>query len=133
MDLVAAGISADTGTNPEDQQRLLEQIRADKERKELEAALEASRNEAYRTTRNSGNGADFFLNQQRAMEQLANQRNPHASRREELIQRGTSETQEAISSGQAHIVICRGCTGRLQAPKSYSLVYCPRCQTITPV
>lgn len=54
------------------------------------------------------------------------------TRRRELLERGTSETRQAIQAGQAHVVICRGCQGRLQAPVSYSLVFCPKCQTISP-
>ena len=53
-------------------------------------------------------------------------------RRRELLERGTSETKIAIQAGQAHIVTYRGCGGRLQAPVSYSLVFCPKCQTISP-
>lgn len=53
-------------------------------------------------------------------------------RRQQLLERGTSETKHAIRSGQAHVVTCLGCSGRLQAPISYSLVYCPKCHTISP-
>lgn len=59
---------------------------------------------------------------------------PSASsgQRHHILERGIKETQEAISSGQARIVQCRGCNGRLQAPMSYSLVFCPKCETISP-
>ena len=53
-------------------------------------------------------------------------------RRQQLLERGTSETKSTIESRQAHVVTCLGCGGRLQAPMSYSLVYCPRCHTISP-
>ena len=147
MDLVAAGIEEDALIDPKDQKRLLEQIRLEQERKELELALEASRKEIQVNKNAVNSSKNFFRNQQRAMEELTRQNNrtssnsqrnqspatiAHEMRREQLIQRGTSETQKAISSGKAQVVICRGCHGRLQAPKSYSLVFCPKCQTISP-
>lgn len=51
---------------------------------------------------------------------------------DELVHRGSLETQEAIANGRAHVVQCRGCSGRLHAPMSYSLVYCPQCHTVSP-
>lgn len=52
--------------------------------------------------------------------------------REDMLRRGQLETQQAISIGQAHIVQCQGCLGRLHAPLSYSLVFCPNCHTVSP-
>jgi hypothetical protein len=97
---------------------------------------------------------DFLLSQQKAMEEWSGNQDLVATtrgggapgperqssvssidsvgRRKELLERGTQETQQAISSGQSRIVTCRGCAGRLQAPVSYSLVFCPKCQTISP-
>ena len=49
-----------------------------------------------------------------------------------LLQRGSLETQEAIANGRAHVVQCQGCLGRLHAPMSYALVYCPKCHTVSP-
>lgn len=56
-----------------------------------------------------------------------------ANSREVVLQRGRQETASAIRSGQARIVRCQGCSGRLQAPKQYSLVYCPKCGHVSPV
>ena len=53
-------------------------------------------------------------------------------RRSKLERRGALETRQAISNGNAHIVKCQGCSGRLQAPVHYSLVFCPKCQTVSP-
>lgn len=49
-----------------------------------------------------------------------------------LEARGTTETREAISNGNSQVVKCKGCQGRLKAPVNYSLVFCPKCQTISP-
>lgn len=49
-----------------------------------------------------------------------------------LENRGAKETRQAISNGNSRVVRCKGCKGRLQAPVHYSLVYCPKCQTISP-
>ena len=57
---------------------------------------------------------------------------PGDPKRDHLIERGTRETHAAIAAGQAQYVTCQGCGGRLHAPVSYSLVFCPRCSTITP-
>jgi ribosomal protein L37AE/L43A len=54
------------------------------------------------------------------------------SSKDDLLQRGSYETQQAIRRGQAHVVQCQGCRGRLQAPISYALVYCPECHTVSP-
>lgn len=51
---------------------------------------------------------------------------------EALLLRGHYETREAIANGKAHVVQCRGCLGRLHAPMSYSLVFCPKCKTVSP-
>jgi len=53
-------------------------------------------------------------------------------RRTRLETRGALETRQAISNGSSHVVKCKGCNGRLQAPLSYSLVFCPKCQTVSP-
>lgn len=50
----------------------------------------------------------------------------------ELLHRGSLETQNAIANGRAHVVQCQGCFGRLHAPMSYALVYCPKCHTVSP-
>jgi hypothetical protein len=47
--------------------------------------------------------------------------------------RGRQETEEAIRTGQAHVVRCHGCSSRLRAPTQYNLVYCPRCGHVSPV
>ena len=161
-DFVAAGIATDKSSRPEEQFRILEQIREEKERKELELALKVSK-EQNPSSENTEEfkARDFLLSQQIAMEEWSktkknglsnggrdaaswNQSAPipppnrrqtsqdSATRRRELVERGTAETQQAIASGLAHIVTCRGCQGRLQAPVSYSLVFCPKCQTISP-
>jgi len=49
-----------------------------------------------------------------------------------LEKRGATETRQAISNGDSHVVKCKGCNGRLQAPLHYSLVFCPKCQTVSP-
>jgi hypothetical protein len=54
------------------------------------------------------------------------------SSKDDLLQRGSYETQQAIRRGEAHVVQCQGCGGRLQAPISYALVYCPECHTVSP-
>jgi hypothetical protein len=150
-DFVAAGISTDKTSRPDEQFRILEQIREAQEQKELEQALKVSQEQPASPAFNMKDQArDFLLSQQKAMEEWSKstddddskqsprgRKNSVASqdsteRRRELVQRGTAETQEAITSGQAHIVTCRGCQGRLQAPVSYSLVFCPKCQTISP-
>lgn len=158
-DFVAAGISTDKTSRPDEQFRILEQIREEQEQKELELALKESQEEPALPAINMKEQAqDFLTSQHKAMEEwskntakagggdqddddrkqpavatgtsLASQ--DSTDRRRELVERGTAETQEAITSGQAHIVTCRGCKGRLQAPVSYSLVFCPKCQTISP-
>jgi hypothetical protein len=53
-------------------------------------------------------------------------------RRSLLETRGVTETRQAISNGNSRIVKCKGCKGRLQAPVYYSLVFCPKCQTVSP-
>jgi len=53
-------------------------------------------------------------------------------RRSMLETRGATETQQAISNGNSHVVKCKGCKGRLQAPLHYSLVFCPKCQIVSP-
>ena len=173
-DFVAAGISAAPGPsksrsetsadNPDEQFRILEKIRAEREKRELEMALKASERESKTSSQPGAvamhHPANYLYSQEKAMEgwarpgftrnqNQANHNNPtkqrprtqrenslssidSEGRRRELLERGTSETQEAIRSGQAHVVICRGCGGRLQAPLSYSLVFCPKCQTISP-
>ncbi len=53
-------------------------------------------------------------------------------RRSMLEERGATETRQAISNGDSHVVKCKGCNGRLKAPMHYSLVFCPNCQTVSP-
>ena len=56
-----------------------------------------------------------------------------APRRRSLLEtRGATETRDAISKGNTHAVRCQGCKGRLTAPVHYSLVFCPKCQTVSP-
>lgn len=161
-DFVAAGISTDKTSRPNEQFRILEQIREEQEQKELMLALKVSQEHPAPPAIDIKDQArDFLLSQQKAMEEWSkstsnaagesDQDDDHddwkapplgrrkstssqdsTERRRELVQRGTAETQEAITSGQAHIVTCRGCQGRLQAPVSYQLVFCPKCQTISP-
>lgn len=50
----------------------------------------------------------------------------------DLLQRGNDETRTAIEFGRSHVIICQGCHKRLHAPKYYSLVFCPNCDTISP-
>jgi LSD1 subclass zinc finger protein len=50
----------------------------------------------------------------------------------ELLRRGNEETRAAIATGRAHVIVCQGCRNRLHAPKNYSLVLCPTCNTISP-
>jgi len=50
----------------------------------------------------------------------------------DLLRRGNDETRTAIEFGRSHVVICQGCRKRLHAPKYYSLVFCPNCDTISP-
>ena len=105
-----------------------------------------------RHTRNTsvdprGNGPnDFLISQQKALEEYKRNRSQTATRpaparmkdpppsqeADELLLKGAMETQQAISSGRAHIVKCQKCGARLQAPLNYSLVYCPQCQTVSP-
>jgi hypothetical protein len=55
------------------------------------------------------------------------------TRRRSLLEtRGVTETRQAISNSNSHVVKCKGCRGRLQAPVYYSLVFCPKCQTVSP-
>lgn len=55
------------------------------------------------------------------------------TRRRSLLEtRGASETRQAISNGNSHVVKCKGCSGRLQTPVHYSLVFCPKCKTVSP-
>jgi hypothetical protein len=150
---------------PDEQYRILQQIREEQERKDLELALKVSQSEqsgAGMTPSDSGFGIevpgrssaldthhtarDFLISQQKAMEEYErnraaaassssanrNERQAYDGQRHRLLERGTQETQEAIASGRAHIVKCRNCGAKLQAPVSYSLVYCPRCQTVSP-
>lgn len=156
IDLVAAGISTDqdsSSADAEKQLRILQQIREEEERRQLEIALKASKNsdedidddldadlklalEASRNEAERRRSSNFVLSQQQAMQEFSAKKpaalDPDQSK-EVLLQRGTAETHRAISEGQAQIVACRGCGGRLQAPRSYSLVFCPKCQTISPI
>jgi hypothetical protein len=150
--------------DPDEQYRILQRIREEQEKKDLELALKASQAEigipsvagsmpssSYSTPYTNSplldiqDGAvgphtsrDFLISQQKAMDEYKRNRAPAAShakddeRRRQLLERGTIETQEAISSGRAHIVKCRKCGARLQAPVSYSLVFCPKCETVSP-
>jgi hypothetical protein len=173
-DLVAAGISTgdhhhnNNNDRPDDQFRILQQIREEQERCELELALKVSQEQSEYEQQpiiqqvqvkapTPSTAGDFLFSQQKAMEEWSTNTNntsntsniapsprqmgarqnsvsslDSSERRRELLERGTQETQQAISSGQARIVTCRGCGGRLQAPVSYSLVFCPKCQTISP-
>mmetsp|Transcript_25483 Transcript_25483/g.38160 ORF Transcript_25483/g.38160 Transcript_25483/m.38160 type:complete len:790 (+) Transcript_25483:85-2454(+) len=49
-----------------------------------------------------------------------------------LLLKGNQETWNAIAVGEAHIVTCLGCRGRMQVAKSASLVFCPICRTVSP-
>lgn len=51
---------------------------------------------------------------------------------QELLMRGNKETWEAIANGEAHVVKCLGCKGRMQVARSAALVFCPICRTISP-
>lgn len=55
-----------------------------------------------------------------------------SAQQRQLLQNGQAETQRAMASGQAHVVQCRGCGGRLHAPMTYSMVFCPNCRTVSP-
>ena len=154
-DFVAAGISTDASKRPDEQFKILEQIREEQEKKELELALQVSQQEGRskpppQNVPAAKGDEDFLVSQQKAMEEWSEKASTTSSRpglaekqsssrsqdsnerRRELVERGTVETQHAITAGQAHIVTCQGCKGRLQAPVTYSLVFCPKCQTISP-
>jgi len=164
MDLVAAGVSAQSGdssngnrgTSARQQEDEYERMRQEEQR-QLEMALKASEEaiksshpesqvdedlrlalKASRDELDIANDEEFMREQQRAMEQFAAQQKKkkapldHERGRNSLMQRGTAETQRAIAAGQAHIVTCRGCGAKLQAPIAYSLVFCPNCQTVSP-
>ncbi|KAG7370822.1 hypothetical protein IV203_019392 [Nitzschia inconspicua] len=172
------GNPSDTGSNdavkPSEQYRILQQIREEKERKDLELALKASQTEAERRRTftlmsdhqsrdfihdsspstaldNHDTTRDFLVSQQKALEEYQRKRqskneaasSDHSQRemqrtqlsdvdRENLLVKGAIETQQAIATGRAHTVRCITCEARLQAPVSYALVYCPRCETISP-
>lgn len=153
-DFVAAGISSEP-SDQDEQMRILEKIRQEQEQKELELAIQAS--QAWGPKVPQQKSSDFLTSQRQAMNEytrhnaeaygqapaaastrpVSQRQGSHrsydsAGRRQELLERGTSETKLAIQSGKAQIVVCRGCGGRLQAPASYSLVFCPKCQTISP-
>lgn len=51
---------------------------------------------------------------------------------DDLVRRGERETRAAMNQGNAHVVRCEGCNCRLHAPRDFSLVYCPNCQTVSP-
>ena len=55
----------------------------------------------------------------------------HELERRQIVQKGQEETANAIRTGQSHVVLCRGCNARLQAPIQYALVYCPSCGELT--
>ncbi|KAG7344299.1 hypothetical protein IV203_022307 [Nitzschia inconspicua] len=169
---------SDTGSNDavkrSEQYRILQQIREEKERKDLELALKVSQAEAERRRTftlmsdhqsrdfihdslpstaldNHDTTRDFLVSQQKALEEYQRKRqsktgaasSDHSQRemrrtrlsdvyRENLLVKGAIETQQAIATGRAHTVRCITCEARLQAPVSYALVYCPRCETISP-
>jgi hypothetical protein len=83
---------------------------------------EEHRNERSSTGRNQEVSASPRLHQD-----LMRPRPP-----DELLRRGNQETQTAIATGRSHVVVCQGCGNRLHAPRSYSLVFCPTCSTISP-
>jgi hypothetical protein len=169
IDLVAAGISTNASSaDAEKQLRILQQIREEEEKRQIEMALKASKSTddsidadldaelklALEVSRNEAqqrsSSDEFVLSQQKAMEEFSARRSSassaassperpnnsppldHDRSKAALLQRGTAETHRAISTGQVQVVTCRGCNGRLQAPLSYSLVFCPKCQTISP-
>jgi len=61
---------------------------------------------------------------------LSGERRPR--RRSRMETSGAKKTLEAISKGKSHAVKCQGCKGRLIAPVHFSLVFCPKCKTISP-
>eukprot|EP00980_Cylindrotheca_fusiformis_P020080 scaffold7161_cov133-Cylindrotheca_fusiformis.AAC.3 len=152
IDLVAAGISTTEIESPsedaEKQLRILQQIREEEERRQLEIALKASKSSSdddldadlrlalevsRKEAQQERSSNDVLRSQQMAMEQFSSKRSLDPDRmKAELIQRGTPETHKAISRGQVKIVTCRGCNEQLQTPLSYALVFCTNCQTISP-
>ena len=50
-----------------------------------------------------------------------------------MVREGQLDTRMAIMQGQSQIVTCQGCTGKLHAPTQCSLVFCPTCNTVSPV
>lgn len=161
------------------QLKIMQAIRKEAERREIEKALQDSGTGLSPDFDSGIFGAiprppgttappqvDFLLSQQLAMEEwqqvprspvrrsrsLAGRREhphhvsfehymPHSSDESEprssleedsLLQQGNRETREAIANGMAHVVQCRGCLGRLHAPMSYALVYCPKCHYVSP-
>lgn len=158
------------------QLKIMQEIRKEAERKEIEQALHDNGSRVDFDSRSFVSAplgttappqVDYLLSQQLAMEEyqhlrrspmrrsrsLAERREqqpqrvsfehyqphssdesePHPSPEEDrLLQQGNRETREAIANGTAHVVQCRGCLGRLHAPMSYALVFCPKCHTVSP-
>lgn len=50
-----------------------------------------------------------------------------------MVREGQLDTRMAIMQGQSQIVTCQGCMGKLHAPTQCSLVFCPTCNTVSPV
>jgi len=137
-----------------EQQRILEKIRQEREAEQLQMALRLSEQESFSIDLHRDWGprpfheipatmaapaSDWEQSQQMALSEYQ----PHHSeprqeraeddvQRQEMLRRGQEETERAIRSGQAHVVQCQGCRGRLQAPVHYSLVYCPTCGVVSP-
>ena len=50
-----------------------------------------------------------------------------------MVREGQLDTRMAIMQGESQIVTCQGCMGKLHAPTQCSLVFCPTCNTVSPV
>ena len=144
-------------TRSSEQLRILDKIREEQEKRELEMALKVSEQESKRsgaathrcswpnqpsdevnpslttTTRPDVEDSSQQLRLPAALPSSISSRDSSDSRRQELLERGASEIVQAIETGRAHWVICDGCGSRLQAPVSYPLVLCPRCDRISAV
>ena len=46
---------------------------------------------------------------------------------------GQQQTQQAVATGDVHLVQCTGCRGWMQVIKKATLVFCPTCQVVSPV
>jgi len=127
-------VSAPTASNMNDNEFLVSQAKAMEEYQKKSIAETSRRSSAPPTVPLSDQPypKNITTTTASSASSTATRERRQARRRSLLEMRGASETRKSISNGNSRVVKCKGCKGRLQAPVHYSLVFCPKCQTISP-